>query len=149
MSGPRRSFRKGADQSTSLLGTLLHEREPRTFDVIDMDCVVNKSERKCLRYFEEKLPGEELSRGQHRNLGLLACFLKVGVAFNILKSGGVYIVWWPTDCPDEITDDSPIRVQQVCATPFHTEYRAEWSGVWADFRPLFTGERWTPKGDAA
>jgi hypothetical protein len=144
--GPRRRiFSKGADQSTSLLGQLLHDREPRKFDVFDMDCVVWKSEYRCLRYFEEKLPGEDVSKAQSRNLGMLALMIKIAVAVGVLKDGGVWLVRFDTDCVEDVTDDSPIKIAEVKSTPY---VMGEWAweqatvGTYPQFRPLFTGEPW-------
>ena len=142
-----RSFHKAADESASLLGQLLHDRERRNgrceFDVIDMDCVVWKASTRTLRYFEEKLPGEVVSPAQRRNLGILATFLRVAVVFRVLHDGGVFLVRFDTDCSDTFTDDSPIQVAEVEATPFTFGYGEPVIGNWTRFRALFTGEEWS------
>ena len=143
----QRSFHKGADESASLLGQLLHDRERPNgrceFDVIDMDCVVWKSTTWTLRYFEEKLPGEKVSDAQRRNLGILAMFIRVAVVFRVLGDGGVYLVRFDTDCSENFTDESQIIVAEVEATPFTFSYSESVVGNWQRFRTLFTGATWS------
>ena len=139
-----RRFTKGADESTSLLGQLLHDREPRRFDVFDIDCVVQKSERRCLRLFEEKLITEEISAAQHRTLWWFATALRLCVAIGLLRDAGVFIVRFPIDRVCDLEPTTPIVVQQVRADAYHTQYGPEMCGTWDTFRPLFTGEMWSP-----
>lgn len=139
-----RSFHKGPDESASLLGQLLHDREPRVFDVMDMDCYVHKIARGCHRYFEEKLPGEELSAAQYRNLKYLATALHLAVVYDgIARDSGVFVVFIPVDRVDLVTPDVVFDVKRVRPGLTKFVYEPFARGTWQDLRALFSGEEWS------
>lgn len=143
ISRPSRSFHKGPDESTSLLGQLLHDREPRVFDVLDLDCYVHKISRGCHRYFEEKLPGEQLSAAQYRNLKYLATALHLAVMYDgIAADSGCFVVYMPVDRVDLATADVMFDVQRI--RPGLTKFVCEpfANGTWLQLRSLFCGEEW-------
>jgi hypothetical protein len=138
-----RSFHKGANESASLLGQLLHDWEPREFDIFDMDCVVYKRDRRCLRYFEEKLPGEQLSRAQETNLWMLSVSIEIMKSTGNLRDGGVWVVRIDSDRVDGMSRlGSPLKVARVFGDVFRQQIGDTMFGTWETFRPLFTGEEW-------
>lgn len=106
-------YKKTKDQSASKIGQWVHDNEPMEHDGIDIDHVVWKSARRCLRIIEEKLPGEDVRPSQQRMLPLLARLIELGKQDGILSAdSGVHVLhWWQAaDAPDVDADG------RLCAT---------------------------------
>lgn len=100
----RNIYRKSHNESASKIGQFMHDTQPRNHDCIDVDYLVWKSERKCLRIVEEKLAGESVSDSQKRVLPMLATLVWLGTKLGVLSAdSGVFVVWWWQ------SDDAPIR----------------------------------------
>ena len=89
-------YEKTNDESASKIGQWVHDHEPATHDGIDIDHLVWKSQRSCLRIIEEKLAGEDLRPSQRRILPLLSKLIAIGKNQGILSddSGVVVLYWW-------------------------------------------------------
>jgi hypothetical protein len=107
-------YRKEFHQSASKIGQWLHDNEPVRFDGIDIDYVVWKSSRNCLRFVEEKIAGEQVKPSQKRILPLLARLIQLGKVAGFLSpdSGVFVLIWWQRDC-DPIKDEHGNYVAKV------------------------------------
>lgn len=107
----RAIWAKGRHESASRIGQWVHDTLPPEFDGIDVDFVVWKKSRRCLRIVEEKLAGERIYPSQARLLPVLAGLVAAGVRSGSLAAdSGVFVLhWWQTgDVP--AGDDSKFRI---------------------------------------
>jgi hypothetical protein len=115
----RNIFRKAHNESASKIGQFMHDTQPRDHDCIDVDYLAWKSERKCLRFIEEKLAGERISRSQERVLPVLAKLVQLGIKSGDLSAdSGVFVVWWWQSDDSDIQDEhgnyvAKMKVQRV------------------------------------
>jgi hypothetical protein len=128
-------YRKRFDQSASKIGQWIHDNEPLTHDGIDIDHVVWKSERKCLRIIEEKLAGESLRPSQQRMLPLLASIIHVArIAGLVSSDSGVFVLWWWQKDSDPVRDErgddvAKMVVQCVTSTSLGPKIKCNFSTV--------------------
>jgi hypothetical protein len=139
----RCAWSKGQDESASRVGQFCHDLLPRTFDCVDIDCVIYKRSTGMTRMLEEKLPGEEVSKAQMHVLPRLAQLIELAVKGKIIPEGsGVFLLWHtsPGARISEADDEDEVVLQQVPTNKYAMERMPTWRGKFGDIRPWLSGE---------
>jgi len=137
------AWSKGSDESASRVGQFCHDYLPRTFDCVDVDCVIYKRATGMTRILEEKLPGEKISKAQVHVLPKLAQLIELAVRGKLLPSGsGVFVVWHANvnSRISEADDDDDVVIQKVPTNKYELEQMPTWRGKLRDIRPWLSGE---------
>ena len=107
----RAIWAKGRHESASLIGQWVHDTLPPMFDGIDVDFVVWKRSRRCLRIVEEKLAGERIYPSQTRLLPVLAGLVAAGVrAGTLAADSGVFVLHWWQASELPVGEESRFRI---------------------------------------
>lgn len=137
------AWSKGQDESASRTGQFCHDHLPRTFDVVDVDCVIYKRATSMMRIVEEKLPGETISVAQSHVLTKLASLIELQVRGKLLPDGsGVFVVWHmnPIARLSEAGDDDDVVIQKVPPHRLDMDRMPTWRGKIRDIRSWLSGE---------
>lgn len=137
------AWSKGANESASRVGQFCHDCLPRTFDCVDVDCVIFKRSTRMTRIMEEKLPGERLSTAQINILPLLAGLVELAVKGKKLPEGsGVFILWHATRNAriEEASDDDEVVIQRVPTNKYEMERMPTWRGKIGEIRAWLSGD---------
>jgi hypothetical protein len=136
------AWTKSADESASRTGQFCHDVLPRTFDCVDIDCVIYKRSSGLMRVIEEKLPGEQLSPAQVNILPKLATLVRLGIVNKTLhEDSGVFVVWHLSRGArvSQATDDDPVCVQKVPTNKYDMENMPTFVGKFGDIREFLSG----------
>jgi hypothetical protein len=137
------AWSKGQDESASRVGQFCHDFLPRTFDCVDIDCVIFKRATGMIRILEEKLPGEEVSKAQIHVLPKLAGLIELAVRGKKLPEGsGVFLLYHRNLGAhiSEADDDDDVVLQKVPTNKCEMDRMPTWRGKFGDIRPWLSGE---------
>jgi len=139
----RCAWSKGQDESASRVGQFCHDFLPRTFDCVDVDCVIYKRATGMTRILEEKIPGEKVSAAQVNILPKWAQLIELAVRGKIVPEGsGVFLLWHTNRNArvSEADDDDEVVIQQVPTSKYLMHRMPSWRGKLRDIRPWLSGE---------
>lgn len=137
------AWSKGRDESASRVGQFCHDFLPRTFDCVDVDCVIFKRATRMTRIIEEKLPGEQLSAAQQHVLPLLAGLIELQVkAKNLPEGSGVFVMWHARASArtSEADDDDAVVIQKVPTHKLNMDRMPSWRGKLGEIRGWLSGD---------